>query len=65
VNVWSLQTILLILDEQGEAVRHDDVTQTPTTLLIGADERVLQRLEGVTRPAELAFEVQRTLSLSP
>lgn len=57
---WHLNFPLL-LDQNGHLSRTLEVKEVPTTLLIAADGTILQRWQGLTRPATLAQGIEKLL----
>jgi hypothetical protein len=57
---WHLQ-IPLLLDPDGKLARQLHVNSLPTTLLVAADGTIIQRWQGLTRPAVLAQGIERLL----
>lgn len=57
---WHLK-IPMLLDHDGQLARQLQVSQLPTTFLVAADGRILQRWQGLTRPAVLAQRIERLL----
>jgi hypothetical protein len=57
---WHLQ-IPLLLDPNGRLARQLQVSQLPTTFLVAADGTIVQRWQGLTRPAVLAQGIERLL----
>jgi thioredoxin-like negative regulator of GroEL len=51
----------MLLDHDGQLARQLQVSQLPTTFLVAADGRILQRWQGLTRPAVLAQGIERLL----
>jgi hypothetical protein len=52
---WRLESIGIALDDGSTLARLYGVQRAPTTFLIGADKRVVQRWEGFVPAADLAF----------
>jgi peroxiredoxin len=65
VQSWRLEDIPLMEDPLGAAAQQLDVSQTPTTVLIGADGRLKARWDGFAPAPALAFAVMRELSTGP
>jgi peroxiredoxin len=57
---WHLD-VPLLLDQNLQLARQLGVKQVPTTLLIAADGAIVQRWQGLTRPATLAQGIERLL----
>jgi hypothetical protein len=57
---WQL-TVPLLFDPDSQLARQLQITQVPTTFLVAADGRILQRWQGLTRPAVLAQGIERIL----
>jgi peroxiredoxin len=57
---WQLKFPLLV-DEDGQLARQLGVGEVPTTLLVAVDGTIVQRWEGLTRPAILAQGIERLL----
>ena len=57
---WHLQ-IPLLLDHDGQLARQLRVQQLPTTFLFAADATIVQRWQGLTRPAVLAQGIEHLL----
>jgi peroxiredoxin len=57
---WQLNFPLL-LDQNGQLARQLGVKELPTTFLIAADGTIVQRWQGLTRPAILAQGIERLL----
>jgi hypothetical protein len=51
---WKLDNISLLLDDfQNTAARRYGLAQSPSTFLVGADGRILQRWDGLALPFQL------------
>ncbi|MGA3372093.1 MAG: TlpA disulfide reductase family protein [Terracidiphilus sp.] len=57
---WQLNFPLL-LDQNGQLARVLEVKEVPTTFLIAADGTIVQRWQGLTRPAILTQGIERLL----
>jgi peroxiredoxin len=57
---WQLKFPLL-LDQNGQLARALEVKEVPTTFLAAKDGTILQRWQGLTRPAILAQGIERLL----
>lgn len=57
---WQLK-LPLLLDRDAHLARKMGVEEVPTTFLISADGHILQRWQGLTRPAVLALSIEKLL----
>jgi hypothetical protein len=57
---WHLNFPLL-LDQNGQLARTLEVKEVPTTFLMAADGTIVQRWQGLTRPATLAQGIEKLL----
>jgi peroxiredoxin len=55
---WQLDTIPVLVDPKGAITRSYDVTDTPTTFLIGTDGLIQQRWDGSATAPQLAFAIE-------
>ena len=61
---WQLK-VPLLLDPDGHLSRRLEVEEVPTTFLISAQGKILQRWPGLTRPAVLALAIEKLLGGPP
>jgi hypothetical protein len=57
---WHLEFPLLF-DQKGQLARALQVNEVPTTFLVATDGTIVQRWQGLTRPAVLAQGIERLL----
>jgi hypothetical protein len=61
---WDLEMVPVLMDtDTGATVRMFGVSDSPTTLVIGPDGRVMQRWDGVASSAQLALALQTQVGL--
>ncbi len=55
---WQLDNIPVLVDPKGAITRSYDVSDTPTTFLVGTDGLIQQRWDGSATASQLAFAIE-------